>query len=66
MQTYDFLKKNKLKGKNGKRKRLNTILLLGLMLLATVTFATNGVSAAGPTTVLLGTAADLSVLAGLE
>ncbi len=64
MQTCDILKLNRIKGKNVKIKSAYTILLLGLLLLATVTIATNNVSAAGPTTVLLGTAANFSVLAG--
>ncbi len=64
MQTYDLLNLNKSKVKNVNRKSLMTILLLGLLLLATVTIATQSVLAAGPTTVLLGTAANFSVLAG--
>jgi uncharacterized membrane protein len=64
MKTCDFLKQNRLKGKKMQIKNACTILLLGLLLLATVTIATNNVLAAGPTTVLLGTAADFSVLAG--
>jgi hypothetical protein len=68
MRTCGFLKsydrKNTFKRKVGNKNGFVTILLLGLLLFATCTIATKGVLAAGPTTVLLGTAADFSVLAG--
>ena len=68
MRTDDFLKFNKhnaLKRKIGNKKSIVTVLLLGLLLLSTFAFtANNFASAAGPTTVLLGSAANFSVLAG--
>ncbi len=46
-----------------KKNRFMTILLVGLLLISSA-IALQGAIAAGPTTVLLGTAADFSVLAG--
>jgi hypothetical protein len=54
-----------MKRKVGNKKTLATILLLGLLLFEIFTFAANNfASAASPPTVLLGTAANFSVLAG--
>ena len=58
------VKKNTLKRIVRNKKGIVTILLLGLLLFETCTFASNVVSAVSPTTVLLGSAANFSVLAG--
>jgi hypothetical protein len=62
---HSKVNKNALKPKIKNRRRIITTLFLSLLLLQTFAFtAGNFASAAGPSTVLLGTASGFSVLAG--